>query len=251
MTQPPQFDYYTPAGQYSDSLAPARRASTLLFILGTVLAGFGLCNLISTAAVSSQEMIDMQQRFIPKDQALPFSPETYKTIAIAMQGTVVLFGLVLLALGVPVRSGSSAATITALVVTGIILLLLAFFALISLIAAFVAPPLAAMMCVLIFPIAGFSLLFMWLLQAMRTANVAKSATQQYATQYWQYYQQQQQQAPYAYGPYAPPLPPGMSYPAPPQYPPQQQQYPPVAPPPAAPLPPSPISGDSPGNPPPQ
>jgi lysylphosphatidylglycerol synthetase-like protein (DUF2156 family) len=235
MTQPPQFDYYTPAA-YSDSLAPARRASVLLFILGTVLAGFGLCNIVSTTAVSSQEMIEMQQKFIPKDQALPVSPETYKTIAIAMQGAIVLVGLILLALGVPVRNGSSPATIIAIIVTGIILLLLILLALMSLIAAIVAPALAVMLCFLVVPIAGFSLQFVWLIQAARAASVAKTATQQYAAQYWQYYQQQQQQAPYAYGPYTPPMPPA-PYP-PPQYPP----VPPQAPPPSA-------SGDPHGNPP--
>ena len=48
MTQQPQYGYYPPT-PYRDPLAPARRASTMLFILGILMAAFGLCNLVSVA----------------------------------------------------------------------------------------------------------------------------------------------------------------------------------------------------------
>jgi hypothetical protein len=200
-------------------LAASRRASILLFILGTLLAGFGLCNIISTATVSSQELQQAQMRFMPKDQAPPFKLETLKTISVVIQGLIVVVGLILLALGVPVRSGSYPATLAAAVVTGIVLALVAVLMLLMLIAAIAAPLAGIFVCVMVVPLVAFAVQFMWLIQAVRATAGNRTHAQQYAANYWQYYQQQPGQG---YGPYTPP---GTA----PQYPPQcmpQQQPPP-------------------------
>src|SRR5262245_33519977 len=203
MTQPPQFDYYQPAAAaYSDSLAPLRRAGIMLFVMGTLMAGVGLCNMVSTFTVSSQELQQAQARMMPKDQPPPFRMETIKTMAVAMQGAVVVVGLILLALGVPVRGGSFAATMGATIVTGLILALITLMALVLLVASIASPPLLIGLCFLVFPLVGFGVQLFWLYQAIRAVSLAKTAGQQYAAHYWQYYQQQQQ-APQA-GPYAPP-----------------------------------------------
>src|SRR5215216_3374717 len=202
MTQQPQFGYYAPP-PYRDPLAPARRASTMLFILGILMAAFGLCNLVSVAGLSPADL-EKQMRLFQKDQPLPFSIETFKVVAIVMHGGIVLGGLVLLALGIPVRGGSTTATVGAMIITGIILLLLLFLGLASIVAVIIAPLAGAVMiCMVIVPLVLFALLFFWLIQALRASRAAKTATQQYAAQYWQYYQQQQQQPAYGYGPYAP------------------------------------------------
>jgi hypothetical protein len=231
MTQSPQFNYYQPASSHADPLAASRRASVLLFILGVLLAGFGLCNILSTANLSTQELQEAQTRFLPKEQPPPFKLETIKTVSVVMQGAIVLIGLILLALGVPVRNGSFPATIGAAVVSGIVLMLLIVLTLIMLIATLATPVAGAFACVMIVPLVGFAMAVLWLVQAARALGSNRTTAQQYAANYWQYYQQQAGQA---YGPYAPP---GTM----PQYPPQYMppaapgsQSPPAPQPPAAP-----------------
>jgi len=241
MTQPPQFNYYQPA-EAPDPLAAARRASVPMFILGLVLAGFGLCSIISVWQMAPEQLLKQQSELMGSAAQTGLAPETFKTVGIAMHGVIVLVGLVLLALAVPVRGGSYAATIGALVVSGIVMAILLLFALVMLVFAIAAPAVGAtMLCVLMLPIVGFTVQFFWLIQAARAAYSTRSLTQRYAAQYWQYYQQQQQ-SPYPSGPYAPPGPP-------PQYPPVQYPPPSASQPDAAPSAATPPPDNPYGNPP--
>ena len=234
MTQQPQFNYNAHAA-YHDPLAPARRASVLLFILGFAMMALSVCNMVRISTIS-QAQLEAQMKLIQPDQALPFSFQTLRIVTLVIEGVIVLVGLILLALGVPVRSGNPTATTVAMILTGLILLLMLFGLLISLVGLVISPLLGGtMLCTIIIPLVLFGLLFFWLIQAMRAARAAKTATQQYAAQYWQYYQQQQQQPAYGYGPYAPPMTP--------------QQPPMIQPPPQAPVQPPPPSTPSPPSPP--
>ena len=89
MTQPPQFNYYQPA-EAPDPLAAARRASVPMFILGLVLAGFGLCSIISVWQMAPEQLLKQQSELMGSAAQTGLAPETFKTVGIAMHGVIVL-----------------------------------------------------------------------------------------------------------------------------------------------------------------
>ena len=119
--QPPtgysNFDYYQP-----DLLAPARRASLLMFILG------GLALLSSLCCVGVGTMVPqlMQQpEFAQRMQSIPnASPEMLRMAFIAMGSISILFAIAMIVLGVFVRRGGKGAIVTALVLNVIAVLLM-------------------------------------------------------------------------------------------------------------------------------
>ena len=255
--QEPAFGGYPPPEQPQspdELLAPARRAGTLMIVVGalSVLCGLWMAwqsNNFDPAApgVPSELQRQMQQ------QVEMFETQTgmaFRTLMLAVAFVPLAVGAVLGGLGFYVRGGSFGVVITALVLTGVLLLITAVLLLGGVLqgAAMGGPVFAAgMLCQCGVPFVLLVLLTVWLVQAARGASRLASARQQHQAQAWQHqqYQQAYLRQTQQQGPQGPP-PAGMGYSFPPPV--QPPQQPPPPPPPAPQRPPE--SGTGPGDAPP-
>jgi hypothetical protein len=202
--QPPQPPYPTPPLNYNnygggnggEPPPAARRAAILMFVLGGLMAGLGLCSVTGTLRMTSsefQQAIDQQKKMLPPGQPMPFTAESFRTLATVIYGGVMICGMLLFALAVGVRRGGRGAAIGGIVTGAGVLLVLCIFALASL-AALAANPVIGMAGCFIVTLAMvlFGLMNFWLAQALRARPAAgMTPMQQYQMQMW-YYQQQQQ-----------------------------------------------------------
>lgn len=224
--QPPQpglsFDYYRPAGgggplpagDPGDLLAPARRASTLMFVLGGLALLAAGCTGMMAAANPFEQMPPEQLEAVRRAEAqLKMSARTMMAVS---AGVMLVGAGGYLAMAAWVRRGGSSAVITALVVTALVTFLMAVNTLSGVAQAGAGPEMAMSACVLLLATGACGLLLYWLFQAAKAAKAVDAARQQFAAQFWQSRQQQAAygQVPNPSGPYAVP---GAVYP------PMQQQ----------------------------
>jgi hypothetical protein len=239
MPPPPSYGpYRQPPG--GDGRAAAKRASTMMFVLGGLMALFGACGLAQSFTVSTSEfqaMMEQQQKVMPAGQQMPFSMETARTVGAVMQGLILFAGVVLIACGAGVRRGGRGAIVAGIVVSSFIALLVGAMVLMCALAALMMPLYAGFACLFAIPTALFGLQTFWLAQAARAGSAGSSndaAMRQYQAQLQMWYYQQQQQQAYMQGHSPqPPAPGGYYAPQPPQQPqgygygqpppPQQQQ----------------------------
>lgn len=233
MTQYPN-PYSPPTGSYAaqtywdptrDLLAPARRASTFMFVYGGIMMLCGGCFLTNAAFMRSPEMVRQMQERLPNVQML-----SERETAIAA-GAFLVASILFIALGAWVRGGRRAASITAIILVALILLWQALSFLTGLLSGVPPAALGLSICVNTFVlIVPMIVLLVFLVQAVRNSGQIDGA-RAYAQQYWQY---GQQYPPQGY----PPTPQG--YPA--QYPPhgygQPQEGGTIPAPPPPPLPPT-------------
>lgn len=227
MPPPPAYDpYRQPPG--GDGRAAAKRASTMMFVLGGLITMFGACGLAQSFTISTSEfqaMMEQQQKMMPAGQQMPFSVETARTVGAVMQGLILFAGVLLVACGAGVRRGGRGVIVAGIVVSSLIALLMGVMVLMSLLAALLMPLYIGVACVFAIPTALFGLQIFWLAQAAKAASTKpqnEAAMRQYQAQLQMWYYQQQQQQAYMQGQYPPPPPPGgPGYYAPP--PPQQPQ----------------------------
>jgi hypothetical protein len=209
-----------PTGYYgydprSELLAPAKRASILMYIL----AGLSLCCGACIAGVSP--FIPWEQMNAPELQEarnmLSQAGVSMKVLFIAVGIIFMVPGLIYVILAFFVRKGGLASVITSIVLSVLAILWFLINLVSSLVHAASQPPsqVAGALCVSVVPLAMLILLVVWLIQAARNASQIRLLEAHQQAQYWQY-QQQQQMYPQAGG-YAP---------LPPQQPPQAQQLPP-------------------------
>lgn len=223
-TPPPQhpndvggydFNYYQPQ---RDLLAPAKRASTLLFILGALIVLPSFCCAGMGLALPAI-MADQPAAFADLT-ASQMTPEfIQRTFVIA--GVIGLFaGMMMIVLGRFVRRGSMGAAITAIVLIAMIVLYLLLNGVAVLVMSNRMPPAQIMvgMGITVLGLSLFGLLLVWLVQSAKAAPGVAAMQTQYQQQYWQYQQQQQM---YQSGHVAPP-------------PPDETTNPPVSPPPTPP-----------------
>ncbi len=189
----------------NDPLAAAKRAGTLMLVIGGLILLLGACNTITSLIVPPQEMFQRQTAMFhnPAGQ-LQMSPETYRAIALAMDFATVLIGAVFIALSVGVRRGGVGSAIAAMVLDGFLILLGGLGALVCVVVGLASPPFFAVACL---PGGGFALalwLMIWLVAAARGISTAAAMQAQYAAQYWQYQQSAQTPGGYGYSPFPPP-----------------------------------------------
>jgi hypothetical protein len=203
-----------------DAQGSARRAATLLLMLGGLILLLGVFDTISTLRTPAQQLIDQQKAMMPSSAETPFSAETMKDVAVAFGFATVAVGAAFIVLAGMARRASVGGTITALVLTWILLVVLGLVLLSCVVAGLAQPAIFALICLPGVPFALLVLQARWLSSALRSARQLKAAQTQYAAQYWQY--QQQPPATGGYGYTAPP--PGTSpgytpqppYPSPPE-----------------------------------
>jgi hypothetical protein len=209
-------------------LAPARRASTFMFVYGGLIMFCGGCSLANTALMRSPETVRQMQELLPNVQ-MPSARET----AVAA-GALLIASILFVALGAWVRGGRRRSAVTAIVFVALILLWQALSLVAGLLSGVPRAALGVSLCMsTLLVIVPMIVLLVWLVQAVRSSGQADWA-RAYA-QHWQYGQQ-----PYPYG-YAPPpgspqhpaqgygqqeggmipAPPPPPFPPPPEPPPQQ------------------------------
>ena len=190
----PTAGYFPPPAAVPSS---ARRAGTLMVVLGLVVLLLGACFvgisalLPTVAAQSPQRVEDLRAKMqLPADISM--------SLVLGVGGAVVAVpGLALLGLAVPVRRGRRWAVIATLVVTSLVLLWLVVNLIVGVVGLFLGS-LANLPGVFVAAVAGgaFGLLLAWLIGALRGGAGAVDPYQQYLSQY--YYHQQAAQA-YAAG----------------------------------------------------
>ena len=236
--RPPQ-----PPRSPEELLAPARRAGTLMIVIGalSVLCGLWIAwqsSAFDPAApgVPPEFQRQMQQQIETFESQ---SGMSFRTLLLVMGVAPLAVGAVLGGLGLYVRGGSFGVVITAAILTGALLLVVGLVLLAGLLqsaamgGAVVALGVACQCGV---PFALLAVLMVWLVQAARAASQITLARQNYQAQMWHYqqYQQaylQQGQPPQGYPPesmgygYPPPPPPPAPAP-PPSGPPAESKDPP-------------------------
>lgn len=164
---PPQYPpYYGMPWPTPDTNARGRRAAILLFVIGGLIAVYSTCNGIS-ALLSTPQMLS-ENPFM-SNQQLPVSPQSMRTMTVVASCIMLGYGISLISCGVGVRVGRRGPTIAALVFSGIGVLVLGMFLLLSVIAALMNPILALFACVVVVPLALLILQIVWLFQALQAS----------------------------------------------------------------------------------
>jgi hypothetical protein len=225
---PPQqtFGYYPmPQG---DPLAPAKRASILMFVLGALVLLGGTCIGAMSAAMRSVNFPPEQKQQMDQWEQMAGMPVERLFLVIGV--FLLAMGVVLVVLGFFVRRGGLGSIITASILTGLILL----WSLVSTAGALLHPANADAgvgICMGVFMIAAAGTLLVLLVNAAKASGRVAMAKHQYQAQYWQYQQNMQAYGSgYGYGQQQQQPPAPGAYPYPP--PPQQQMQPPPPPPPS-------------------
>lgn len=179
-------------GPFADLLAPARRAGTLMMLLGALGLTCGFCFGISSLVPFDQlpaEQLEQLEQITAETGLSVRAMLIFSAVAAAAPS------LAMLICGALTRKGGRAAAWTSLILVSLFAVLLAVRVGRSLIMAFGSPaPVqwlvdAATVGVVL---ALLVLLIVWLVQAVRRAEQLRRTMQQYQWQYWQYAAQQQQ-----------------------------------------------------------
>ncbi|HSV14434.1 MAG TPA: hypothetical protein VLI90_09250 [Tepidisphaeraceae bacterium] len=204
---PPQY----PGGYYPappDPLAPAKRASLMMFILGPLVILAGTCLSLFASALNQVTLQPDQQQAI--DQVEKTTGVPAHTLFMAAGVVMFVVGLLIVVLGLFVRRGGMGATITSCIVTALILLWLGM----NLLGAALHPMGASAGLGICFGVGIFILfggLLALLVAAARAARGVAAGQQQLQAQYWQYQQNMQSYGGY-HAPMTPPPPPPPSAP---------------------------------------
>ena len=195
----------------SDALAPARRAATMLWIVGGLGLLCGICVVSAFSLLPHDQLVQAMHSGMAKEQNEFFSQVPVDTMLLQakVQATlVVVFAATMVASAFGVYRAKRPAIIVALIPCVLILLSCGLNLLLSLVllARGAVAPAVLNFIVVGFIAAIFGVTVRWLIQGFSvSAKAAEEQTRQ--MQYWYYQQQQQQAAGYGYGPQAVPQPP--------------------------------------------
>jgi hypothetical protein len=189
-----------------DPRGPAKRASVLMIVLGSLTLLLGSCVGLVVAklpSIMSQMPPEQTKAFNDMESQYHF---TIHAIFLTMSAALVIVGVIYIVMGIFVRNGGLGSVITSIVFTSVTILFIIVNLLGSLLGG-VNGLGGACMCVL--ALAMFSLLLIFLIQAASSSGRIRMMQNQYQAQYMQYQQMMQQygQAGYGYS-YPPPPPPG-------------------------------------------
>jgi hypothetical protein len=177
-------------------LAPARRAGTMMIVVGamSVLCGLFLAwqarDFDASSAATPELRKQMEQQIELVESQTGASFQTLMFVAAFVPLAV---GALVGGVGFFVRGGSLASVIIGAILVGGLVLVTGLVLIAGLIQGAVAGPVVAIasLCIYGLPLALLGLLFVWLLQAARAASRVALARQQYQAQLWQYQQYQQ------------------------------------------------------------
>ena len=203
---------YLPYAGPTDVLAPARRASTMMYILGGLIAMLGLCETIQAFFVHMDQVMQQEKDMLGSSanaQAFPMTADQLKIFLIFFSAMLIVTGVAFILLAVGVRRGGKISTVLSTIFTGLILAGLALMILLMLVASLQAPAAIGFVCVMLVPAGLLVPLVNWLIGALRALPHLANAQHQYMAQYWQYQQNMQAYAGYGYAAQVqqPPAPP--------------------------------------------
>lgn len=195
------FNYYQPQ---QDALAPARRASTMLYVLGGLILLPGFCCFAMGFALPA--MMAQQPAVFSEVRASGMPAETVQTTLMVAAGAALFVGVLMIVLGRFVRRGGMGAAVTASVLVVLVFLYLVVNGLSIVLMSGKLPPAQVVLglAMTVLGLVVFGMLIVWLIQAAMAAPRVAMMQIQYQQQYWQY---QQQQHAYQAGYPAPPPPP--------------------------------------------
>jgi hypothetical protein len=198
------FNYYQPM---QDPLAPAKKASIMLYVLGALVLLPSMC--CGLVGLSIPTMIAQQPAAFSELSASGMTPQAMQTVLIVGGVVGLLIAVAMIVLGRFVRRGSAAPAVTAIVLVALIGLYLLLNA-IGLLVMKMPPAQVVMgMAITVLGLVLIGMLILWLIQAVMAAPRVALMKNQYQQQMWQYQQQQQmyQQRAYAAQQQQPPTPP--------------------------------------------
>lgn len=197
--QPYGYDPYAGYQQLGDVLAPARRASIMMFIAGAILLLCGIACSGIGLIVPWDELLAEQPQL--QSELSGISTDLIKGSFIGMSVAGFLFGVGMIVVGFFVRRGTTGPLVVAVVGVSVVILALGLICLGGLIQAIASrqAQTAVGSCVYALPLIYFVILLLQLIQALRATPGVRAAQEQQAA-YWQYAQQQQayQQSMYGY-----------------------------------------------------
>jgi hypothetical protein len=196
----------------SDPLAPAKRASVIMFVLGPLTALMGGCMAALSVAIGSVPLQPEQRQMLQQFEAKTGIPA--HTMFMVAGLIIFIPGILLFLLGFFVRRGRLGPIIAAIILTALILV---WFAL-NLIPAALhpTPEMALGICSGVFAFVAFGGQLALLTAAAKAAPHVAAAQRQLQAQYWQYQQNMQAYQNSGYNaPMTPPPPPPASAPQPP------------------------------------
>lgn len=210
MSQYPNSPYSTPqpfqhgyaADPYGAYLAPAKRASVLMIVIGGLICAYGLCNGLMNFFASAEALTKSSREFFGNDS--PISLEVARTVGVISSSLMLLAGLAHIGIGIQVAKARPTAIILGMVLTGILGAMNGFFLLIAIVGVLINPLMFIFAFGLLIPLAVLIWQFIWLLGARKAGDHLINAQLHYQQQYAQYQQHQQM---YGYG-YAQPQQPG-------------------------------------------
>lgn len=220
--QQPMYSGYVPPPQSPEELlAPARRAGTLMIVLGVLAVAFGLlaayqANHFDVSAAGTPDLQRKLQQQIDQFEQLGLP---FRTLMLIFAALPLAAGAIIGGLGFFVRGGALGWVITAIIVGGGLILIVGFMLLAGLIqGAMMGGPvmIVGAACFYGIPFVLLVVLMIWLIQAARGAGRLAAMRQAYYAGAWQAQQNQEayRQAPPAGAP-PPSAPAGMGYGTPP------------------------------------
>jgi hypothetical protein len=167
------------------------RAGMMLMITGGLM---GLCG-IGCAAMGLMPMDQvLANAQLDPQMAAMMTPELLKAIFFGLGAGGVLYAVLAIILGIMVRRGSKGATITAIVITSLVVAYLVINFLAGLFQISKLGPQGAMgECIIVVPLAVCVWQLVWLISAVKSGPSLAAAQGQMQMQYWQMMQMQQQQ----------------------------------------------------------
>jgi len=177
-TEPtPPYPYRQPSGPYApppaDPQMHCKRAGILLFVVGMLIALYGIGNFTLAYTTSAEAYLQLNQQGMPgmnQPQQPQISAEALRKLALAVSVVIVVIGLALMVLSGPVRRANRSMSILAMVVVGVVAALAALFTLLAALMGVVAPPMLMLACCFSVPLGVMVWLFIWVLQAYRAAG---------------------------------------------------------------------------------
>jgi hypothetical protein len=201
----PNYSHYSPTPGAHPTLA---RAALFLFIIGglTTLGGFCFSAVMAVTPLNAmEEALAQQQKSI--SEPIPFTAGAMKTTFVILFVGLAIVGVIHFALGFGVRKGNMPAIVSAVIITGLSLLLLLLFVFLSLLTIAINPMAGAFDVLLTgLPTVAMVFQFIALIKARSVAArgpMSPQQQQQHQMQMWQQ-QQQMQQAYSQQGGYAAP-----------------------------------------------
>jgi hypothetical protein len=166
---PPQYPYRV----VGDPAPLCRRAGIFLFVLGMLVALYGVGNMAVLVLRPPEELMSQLKQQMPPGQEVPF--EMIQVMGIIISAMIIAVGLAIMILSGPVRRGKKGAVLAAMIIVGFVGGMVALMTACSAIGGLASPATFGAACCLTVPLSLAIWLFVMLMQAHRALGLADQA----------------------------------------------------------------------------